>query len=181
MERLMIFIDAEYVIQKIKDFGDSRTHIRLKDIQWNNLIQWIINKRKLIRCYYYSAQLSEQENPKTYQEQKEYLKELKIKIPYFEVKLGRLVYINNIWIQKGLDIKIALDMFSKAVTNQYDVAALVSGDSDFVEVIYEIKERYGKCVELYTFDYAIHDSLKLCADKHIVINDQIAKLHRFWY
>lgn len=71
-------------------------------------------------------------------------------------------------------------MFSKAVTNQYDTAALVSGDSDFVEVIKEIKDMHGKHVELYTFDTAINDSLKFAADMHIVVDAQTAKRYRFW-
>jgi uncharacterized LabA/DUF88 family protein len=179
MERVMIFIDAEYVVQKIRELG-SRLNLGRKDIEWKNIIKWVVNRRSLTRCYYYSAELSKDENPKTYHEQQELLRKLKINIPYFEVRLGRLVRFHHEWVQKGLDVKIAVDMFSKAVTNQYDTAALISGDSDFVEVIKEIKDMYGKHVELYTFDAAINDSLKFAADMHIVVDAQIAKRYRFW-
>ena len=176
----MIFIDAEYVVQKLRDVRGRGKLIRRKNIQWHNIIKWITGPRKLMRCYYYSAEFSKTENQQTYQEQHEYLKDLKTKIPYFEIKLGRLVKVNREWMQKGLDVKIALDMFNKAISNQYDTAVLVSGDSDFAEVITVIKERYGKHVELCTFDKSIHEALLLAPDRHIIIDPQTGRKNRFW-
>lgn len=180
MKRIMVFIDAEYVVQKLRELRKGRKKIRRQDIRWENLIKWIVGREKLTRCYYYSSELSKDENSQTYQEQQEYLKALKISIPYFEIKLGRLVRVTDGWVQKGVDVKISLDMLSKAVLDHYDIAALVSGDSDFTEVIIEVKERYGKHVELYTFDSAIHEALQLAPDKHIIIDNQVARKNNFW-
>ena len=181
MNRLMIFIDAEYVVSKMRDMLSRGKTIKRMDIDWKNIIRWVTGKRKLVRAYYYSSRLNQEENLQTYQEQQEYLKRLKLSVPYFEVKLGRLVRFRDGWVQKGVDIKIALDMFSKAVNNQYDTVALFSGDSDFAGVIGEIKERHGKHVELFTFDKSIHDALRLAPDKHMVIDSQIGRKNHFWF
>lgn len=46
----------------------------------------------------------------------------------------------NYWEQKGVDVKMAIDMMAKAHRNEYDVAVVVAGDGDFVELVKFVKE-----------------------------------------
>jgi len=43
--------------------------------------------------------------------------------------------------EKGIDVRIAIDMLNGALYDQYDIAVLVSLDNDFIEVFKEIDER----------------------------------------
>ena len=67
--------------------------------------------------------------------------------------------------EKGIDIRIALDLVRMARTNDYDVALLFSSDSDFCEVAGEIraiareKDRWIKIVSVFP------DTLKRGIDK----------------
>ena len=51
-----------------------------------------------------------------------------------------LHYNNNIPSEKGVDIRIALDLVRAARLGRCDVAGLFSGDTDFAEVAKEIRE-----------------------------------------
>lgn len=50
-------------------------------------------------------------------------------------------------IQKGVDTRIAVDMVTLAADDAYDVAILVSGDSDLAEAVNYIRDHTHKKVE----------------------------------
>ena len=47
-------------------------------------------------------------------------------------------------VEKGLDSSIVTDLFGGAINNAYDIAVLVSNDSDFVPAIKTIQDRLNK-------------------------------------
>lgn len=59
---------------------------------------------------------------------------------------GRMAETNGRWYEKGVDVKIATDLVAMAYAGEYDVAILVSGDSDLAPAVREVR-RLGRVVE----------------------------------
>lgn len=74
--------------------------------------------------------------------------------------------------EKGTDINIAVNMISKAYTNAYDVAILVSGDTDYLPVVKQL-HNIGKIVVLATLPQQNISKYKGLYDQHIKITDEI--------
>ena len=145
-DRVMIFIDGSNMYHSLKNnFGRT-------DIDIGKFCQKLIDRRRLIRIYYYNARVGQQEEPERYQRQQAFFDSVSA-IPYCELRLGRLVYIN--WpntppFEKGVDIQLTTDLLTHSFKNNYDVAILVAGDSDYVGALQAVKDN-GKHVEVALF------------------------------
>lgn len=102
--------------------------------------------------------------PENYKKQQRFFAKLN-KTPNLEVILGRLEQRpNGSHVEKGVDVAIAVDMLSKAYTNQYDVVVLVSGDGDYARALQAVKD-IGKKAEVAYFPKCHH--LRKVADQFI--------------
>ncbi len=146
IERVMIFIDGSNLYHSLKDY------FKRTDIDIGKMCQKFVDKRRLIRIYYYNARVGRKEEPERYQHQQAFFDSVS-SIPYCELRLGRLVYIN--WpntppFEKGVDIQLTTDLLTHSYKNNYDVAVLVAGDSDYVGALQAVKDN-GKNVEVALF------------------------------
>jgi len=94
-----------------------------------------------------------------------------------EVRLGKLVQRDSTcdtchstkqrWTEKGVDMRIGIDMLSGAIKNLYDTAILVSGDGDLAEALRAVKET-GRHVEVVAFtanrSYELLQVADVCKD-----------------
>ncbi|HAU5720295.1 TPA: NYN domain-containing protein [Serratia marcescens] len=60
--------------------------------------------------------------------------------------------------QKGVDMRIALDMSSMSLKKQAEVFALVTGDSDFVPII-KFARKEGRQIYLYTLGHGVKQTM----------------------
>lgn len=170
-DKVMIFIDGSNVYHSLKTFF-SRT-----DIDIGKFCNKLLEKRHLVRIYYYNARVGMKEEPDRYRDQQKFFNSVAA-IPYVELRLGRLVYNN--WpttppLEKGVDIQLATDMITHSYKNNYDTAILIAGDNDFVGAIQAVKDN-GKHVEIALFGKERTSmQLRRVADRIITINARYLK------
>jgi len=170
-DRVMIFIDGSNLYHSLKNF------FKRTDIDIGKLGKKLLDKRRLVRIYYYNAKVGLKEEPQRYRDQQAFFASVSA-IPYCELRLGRLVYIN--WpnappYEKGVDIQLATDIITHSFKNNYDVAVLVAGDNDYVGALQAVKDN-GKNVEVALFGKErTSRQLRIAADKVITINGRFLR------
>ena len=105
--------------------------------------------------------------------------------PYFEVIEGRqeLRNIKGVKLditdsktytteEKETDINLATHMLAKGFQNAYDIAILVSGDTDYIKVV-ETLHNIGKTVVIAHFKHQIIEKYNVIIDAHITLYDNV--------
>lgn len=161
MNSVVVFIDGSNLYHSLKD-ECGRT-----DLDYGKFVEWLVGPRRLIGVCYYSVP-GPQEDSDAYKAQQRFYAVL-ARIPYFDVRLGELESSGDTYVEKGVDVAIAIDMLSLATNGVYDTAILVSCDADFIKAV-EAVRGVGKHVEVACFFRAFR--LKQAADKVISLNAQ---------
>ncbi len=162
-ERIMIFIDGNNF------YHGCRNILKRCDVDFPKLSQLLTGERKLIRTYYYNAPLSRDEDEERFMQQQKFFETMR-RLPYTEVRLGRLILRGNTYIEKGIDVAIAVDMLDMARMDSYDTAVLITGDGDFSPLLETVK-RWGKNVEVAYFNAGFSNALQDTADKTIYLDE----------
>jgi len=85
----------------------------------------------------------------------------------------------NTWMEpkhKGVDVALAIDVMMYGLTDQYDVAIIVSGDSDFVPLVNNIRNRKPSLrIEVAQFSWVLGNELEEAANQVYVLDDHMDK------
>jgi len=161
-DRVAIFIDGSNLYHAL------RSNFRRYDLNFAEFASKLSGSRRLFRTYYYNALQDPIQRPDGYREQQEFLDILR-KTPYLEIRLGSTKVTQGIPVEKGIDIMLATDLLYFAWNDFYDVAVLVSGDSDFAYALQAVKNM-GKHVEVAYFEGGVSKDLLNIADNRHLLN-----------
>lgn len=160
MERVYIFVDGSNLYKAVRQmFGAGRLDLE-------KLARFLTKTRKLVRVHYYSSPFPRQRDAEIAKNQQRFYEAVR-RMPGFKLLLGRLEDHDGTLVEKGVDVRIAVDMLRMAHGNAYDTAILVSSDGDFVGAVEAIQE-LGKQVEVAYFHKAW--ALSQAADRALALN-----------
>jgi uncharacterized LabA/DUF88 family protein len=160
-DRVAIFIDGSNLYHAL------RSNLRRHDLNFTEFTNKLCGSRRLFRTYYYNVLQDPSLRPDVYREQQEFLDVLR-KTPYLEVRLGSIKIAQGVAVEKGIDIMLATDLLYFAWNDFYDVAVLVSGDSDFTYALQAVKNM-GKHAEVAYFESGISkDLLNIADNRHLL-------------
>jgi len=166
-ERVVVFIDGSNLYHGLKvNHGKA-------SIDFGKLTEALCAGRKLVRAYYCNAPVDQTSVPEMYREQQKFFLYLS-RVPYLDIKLGRLEKHGDSWVEKGVDVRLAVDMLELAYRDVYDTAILVSGDADFTSAVEAVKG-LGKHVELAFGRHGCSNELRQACDRHIPLNSRFLK------
>ena len=188
MSNTTLFIDGENFLHKIEEVLKKETvkfnKDEIADINLKKLFESPLKSVRVISKLFYVARLHL--NPDTKKKSEELIK-LQRKLRNNLVRLGyefiiagnvraQKVGIKTIFREKGVDVKIAVDMVSMACDKKLDTAILCSSDSDLQPAITELKKRNVEVVYL-GFEVGPNKGLTYTTDRTILIrNSEILEL-----
>ncbi len=131
-ERVAIFIDGGNLYRLLKEHN----LVPKRHFDHEALAKHLLRRRKLVSQGYYVGIVRDfdgsEKSKKMVESQQKFLAGLESK--GFYIERGRIVYDHNIR-EKGVDVKIAVDLVACAFEDKYDIAVLVSSDTDLIPAV----------------------------------------------
>lgn len=174
VQRAVVFIDNHYLECVLRDEFQS---VRIDYLLLPNEITAGYLR---LRTYVYDA-LPYQGSPPTREEservgkKQEFFNKIE-SYPSTEVRQGKQKLREWGFIQKAVDVLLAMDMITISVKRQIQKAVLISGDADFVPVVKACKNE-GVSVTLYCSARTPVDELgKACDERYYITRELIDKV-----
>lgn len=145
-----IFIDGNNFYFKLRALTDRLDRkYKPMDFNFRTFSEWLAKPNSVEGIFYYIGAVSQQENneksKKLYTNQQRLLR--KLQRQKASVVLGHLIrHPDKTYHEKGVDVRLAVEMIRYARQDKYDIAYLLSSDTDLVPAVEEVRS-FGKKVQ----------------------------------
>lgn len=162
-KRVAVYIDGSNFYFKMKDLGWRSND--LSKFNYRGFSEWLARGRALCSCRYYIGLVRTSVGNEKGQElrkiQQRLFVYLKSSEQNFIINTGYLMKSGGSYHEKGVDVKLAVDLLVGAYDNLYDVAVVLSSDTDLIPAIKKVKH-LGKEVEYIGFAHQPSIALQTC-------------------
>ena len=148
-KRVFIFIDGGNFYFKLKELNSCfNNEFSLLNFQFRKFAEWLVTPNNLIEIRYYLGAIKrERNNPKSeklYANQQKLIG--KLQQQNINITLGQIIrHPDKSYHEKGVDVRLAVEMIRFARQDKYDIAYLISSDTDLVAAVEEV-QAFGKNV-----------------------------------
>lgn len=183
--KTILLVDGENFRKKVKAVFDSenKNGLNLHEYDFKGLFDKVLEGISINRKLFYFARLKE--HPDTRKKSKELIEQRRLLKTHLESQefgvilsgrvrgqiedgfLGKKILVFK---EKGVDVKIAVDMISWACDKQMEQVIIASSDSDLQPAISELKRRDVKCIYL-GFEDNPNKGLTYTTDRTILIRN----------
>lgn len=150
MTKAFVFIDGSNFYFRLRDLSEQvNGKYSLLNFNFRGLAEWIVQPDTLMEAHYYVGAIRRQRNnekaEKMYANQQKLIAKLQQQKIF--ITLGQLIqHPDKTFHEKGVDVRLAVEMIRFARENKYDIAYLLSSDTDLVAAVEEVKS-FGKKVQ----------------------------------
>jgi uncharacterized LabA/DUF88 family protein len=152
-ERVLILFDGSnfYHILKHKEVDIKKT----LTYRYNKLSNFLAEKRKVVSIKYYVGVATFDKN-KPQKSQKLVSNQQRLfsilNKQNIDVVRGYMMKNNGVYHEKGVDVKLAIDMIVGAYEDEFDTVILISSDTDLIPAVEKVIKK-GKRVEYIGLSY----------------------------
>ncbi|MFA4890505.1 MAG: NYN domain-containing protein [Candidatus Paceibacterota bacterium] len=169
-ERVIIFLDGSNFYHRLKD--QELDFKQLLSFDYRKFSEWLAHGRIIVSCIYYVGLVRKEKNNSKSEELVKNQQKLfsLLKNHGWEVKTGFMMVHNKGYKEKGVDVKLAIDVLDMAYQNKYDTAIIVSSDTDLIPGIIRAKELKKK-IEYIGFSHRPSFAMQRYADINRLLSE----------
>lgn len=174
--KIAIFIDCHHLNKTEQDNKIRLDYLKLCDE--------LTKGECRVRTYVYDARPNHDDLKTEEQKKLDFSKETFLaaidRLPRFDVRLGILQHLgNNVWKQKGVDMRLGVDMVQMSANKVIDKAILIAADGDFAYAVEKTKDA-GIVTTLVTFPVdSISRELRRAVDEVVELDQATLEKCRF--
>jgi len=151
-KRVVVFLDGSNFYHRLRD--NELDLKQLLGFNYKRLAEWLAGGRTIVHCIYYVGLVRKENGNSKSEELVRNQQKLfaNLKNQGWEIKTGFMMVHDKDYKEKGVDVKLAVDILDMAYQNKYDTAIIVSSDTDLIPGIERAKE-LGKKIEYVGFSH----------------------------